>query len=69
MGGRGRGGKRNRTQRRDFKDGRPNEWKRSRPASESHGNSESGWNPFVMESPAYEAFYKASFLNFKGNER
>ena len=63
MGGRGRGNKRNRTQRRDFRDGRPNEWKRSRAASEAtpHPNSEAGWNPFVMESPAFEAFYKVRF--------
>lgn len=63
MRGRGRGGKRNRAAQRhgDFKDARPNEWKRSRhSASQTHANSteQAGWNPFVRESPAFEAFYK-----------
>lgn len=63
MGGRGRGNKRGRTQRRDFRDGRPNEWKRSRPeqsapAAGAPANSEGGWIPFLMESTSFEHFYK-----------
>ncbi|KAG0558875.1 hypothetical protein KC19_10G061000 [Ceratodon purpureus] len=61
MRGRGRGGKRNRGQQRhgdghgdSNKDARPNDWKRSRHDS----GGEPGWNPFVRESPAFEAFYK-----------
>ncbi|KAG6543266.1 hypothetical protein Mapa_015180 [Marchantia paleacea] len=63
MGGRGRGGyrggnKRGRTQRRDFKDGRPNVWKKARPEGEPGPDGERGWQPFVTESQAYEKYYK-----------
>ncbi|KAH9558782.1 hypothetical protein CY35_06G025200 [Sphagnum magellanicum] len=65
MGRRGRdgGNKRGRTQRRDFRDGRPNVWKKSRPEPSSdqpdaQPSSETGWMPFVMESTSFELFYK-----------
>ncbi|KAH8958486.1 hypothetical protein BDL97_06G027000 [Sphagnum fallax] len=65
MGRRGRdgGNKRGRTQRRDFRDGRPNVWKKSRPEPsadqpDAQPSSETGWMPFVMESTSFELFYK-----------
>ncbi|KAL3683712.1 hypothetical protein R1sor_001734 [Riccia sorocarpa] len=62
MGGRGRGGyrggKRGRTQRRDFKDGRPDVWKKQRSEGEGRADAERGWQPFVTESRAYEKYYK-----------
>ncbi|CAK9274340.1 unnamed protein product [Sphagnum jensenii] len=65
MGRRGRdgGNKRGRTQRRDFRDRRPNVWKKSRPEPsadqpDAQPSSETGWMPFVMESTSFELFYK-----------
>ncbi|KAL2635588.1 hypothetical protein R1flu_007067 [Riccia fluitans] len=63
MGGRGRGGyrhgnKRGRTQRRDFRDGRPDVWKKPRAEGEGVADAERGWQPFVTESQAYEKYYK-----------
>ncbi len=72
MGRRGRdgGNKRGRTQRRDFRDGRPNVWKKSRPEPsadqpDAQPSSETGWMPFVMESTSFELFYKVpKFTHF-----
>ncbi|CAM6097710.1 unnamed protein product [Calypogeia fissa] len=69
MGGRGRGGyrggnKRGRTQRRDFKDGRPNVWKKPRPEGEgppsdgAAGSDRPGWETFVLDSSAFETYYR-----------
>ncbi|KAL5206859.1 hypothetical protein ABZP36_035068 [Zizania latifolia] len=69
MGG-GRG-KRGRTQRRHFKQGRENVWKRSpqRPPGAAGGEGDEGrgdgregnpsWQPFATENPAFEDYYKA----------
>ncbi|KAI5067305.1 hypothetical protein GOP47_0017833 [Adiantum capillus-veneris] len=58
MGGRNRGGqKRGRTQRRHFRDGRQDVWKKQRPADDNE-EQRGGWDPFVTESPAFELYYK-----------
>ncbi|XP_024545501.1 tRNA (cytosine(34)-C(5))-methyltransferase [Selaginella moellendorffii] len=56
--GRGKGGKRGRTQRRDFRDGRENVWKKPREQGDGDGDGDGGWAPFVVESPAFEEYYK-----------
>ncbi|MCO5599395.1 hypothetical protein L7F22_053497 [Adiantum nelumboides] len=58
MGGRNRGGqKRGRTQRRHFRDGRQDVWKKQRSADDNE-EKRGGWDPFVTESPAFELYYK-----------
>lgn len=53
MGG-GRGGhKRGRTQRRDFRQGRDNVWKKSR-------DSNPKWEPFATQNSAFDEYYKVS---------
>ncbi|KAJ4833650.1 hypothetical protein Tsubulata_001279 [Turnera subulata] len=69
-GGRGRGN-RSRTQRKHFRDGRENVWKRSKPdpsaeAANVDGNNEKTngnngrgpWQPFATENPAFDEYYK-----------
>eukprot|EP00249_Psilotum_nudum_P015141 c25184_g2_i1 orf=2-310(-) len=59
MGGRNRAGqKRGRTQRRHFRDGRDNVWKKSRSECSQDAANSAGWQPFVKESPMFEQYYK-----------
>lgn len=62
MGGRGRGHKRGRTQRRDFKDGRSNEWKKARVELNATDDGSDallkGWEPFVLENSSFELYYR-----------
>lgn len=74
MGGRNRGGgggggqKRGRTQRRDFKDGRENTWKKkprdlAQPqAEDGRSGGGEGWEPFLTDNPVFQQYYKVSFL-------
>ncbi|KAJ6733592.1 hypothetical protein OIU74_005381 [Salix koriyanagi] len=64
MGGRGRGS-RSRTQRKHFRDGRENVWKRSKSdstSSDPNGNSNSEnkthWKPFSTQNSAFDEYYK-----------
>eukprot|EP00250_Pteridium_aquilinum_P019790 c24573_g1_i1 orf=108-2924(+) len=71
MGGRNRGGqKRGRTQRRHFRDGRQDVWKKPRQEGADDNNDEQqqapqregGWDPFVTESPVFEQYYKKQLI-------
>lgn len=68
MGGRNRGGqKRGRTQRRHFKDGRENAWKKPRGEEDAEGGGPQreaggGWDPFVTESTVFEQYYKKQHI-------
>ncbi|CAL1385339.1 unnamed protein product [Linum trigynum] len=63
MGGRGRGSK-SRTQRKHFRDGRENVWKRSKSDSPADGNSaataavDRSWQPFATQNTAFDEYYK-----------
>lgn len=66
MGGGGRGGRsRARTQRKHFKENRENVWKRSRHDSADSNNS-SGWEPFATQNPAFDEYYKVSYVDCLG---
>lgn len=63
MGGGGRGGRnRARTQRKHFRENRENVWKRSRHES-SDSNTNSGWEPFATQNPAFDEYYKVSYVD------
>ncbi|XP_017229044.1 uncharacterized protein LOC108204226 [Daucus carota subsp. sativus] len=57
MGGRGR---RSRTQRKHFKDGRENVWKRPRSDAQQQEdfNAKKHWEPFATQNPAFDDYYK-----------
>ncbi|CAK9163278.1 unnamed protein product, partial [Ilex paraguariensis] len=60
MGG-GRG--RSRTQRKHFRQGRENVWKRSKVDSQQEqegdaGNSNPPWEPFATQNPSFDEYYK-----------
>lgn len=64
MGGRGRGS-RSRTQRKHFRDGRENVWKRpksdsasSDPNSNNNSENKTHWQPFATQNPAFDEYYK-----------
>lgn len=64
MGGRGRGS-RSRTQRKHFRDGRENVWKRpksdsasSDPNSNNNSENKTHWQPFSTQNPAFDEYYK-----------
>ncbi|KAF9678893.1 hypothetical protein SADUNF_Sadunf07G0083500 [Salix dunnii] len=64
MGGRGRGS-RSRTQRKHFRDGRENVWKRpksdgtsSDPNSNSNSENKTHWKPFSTQNSAFDEYYK-----------
>ncbi|KAI3814028.1 hypothetical protein L1987_18770 [Smallanthus sonchifolius] len=55
----GRGGRSKRTQRKHFRDGRENVWKKkSDPQQENGSNTDDHWAPFVVENAAFEEYYK-----------
>ncbi|KAF2283956.1 hypothetical protein GH714_017571 [Hevea brasiliensis] len=60
-GGRGRGN-RSRTQRKHFRDGRENVWKRAKSHSSSDPNNTSTdnptWQPFATQNQAFDEYYK-----------
>lgn len=66
MGGGGGGRGRSRTQRKHFREGRENVWKRSRseqqpPSSDNNSNNDGGpgpWEPFATQNPAFDDYYK-----------
>lgn len=57
MGGRGR---RSRTQRKHFKDGRENVWKRPRSDAQQQDefNAKKHWEPFATQNASFDAYYK-----------
>ncbi|KAJ6996518.1 hypothetical protein NC653_013194 [Populus alba x Populus x berolinensis] len=64
MGGRGRGN-RSRTQRKHFRDGRENVWKRhksdsasSDPNSNRNSDNKTHWQPFSTQNPGFDEYYK-----------
>ena len=66
MGGRGRGS-RSRTQRKHFRDGRENVWKRpksdsasSDPNSNNNSENKTHWQPFSTQNPAFDEYYKVT---------
>lgn len=61
MGGRGR---RSRTQRKHFKDGRENVWKRPRSDAQQQEdfNAKKHWEPFATQNPAFDDYYKVPSL-------
>ncbi|KAJ8769636.1 hypothetical protein K2173_005239 [Erythroxylum novogranatense] len=56
MGG-GRG-QRSRTQRKHFRDGRENVWKRSKSDNSSSAVDNPPWQPFATQNPAFDEYYK-----------
>ncbi|KAJ1381984.1 hypothetical protein SESBI_44639 [Sesbania bispinosa] len=53
------GGRRSRTQRKHFQQGRENVWKQKRPKPD-HSSANPTWTPFAIENPAFDHYYKAS---------
>eukprot|EP01018_Ginkgo_biloba_P016651 Gb_17436 [translate_table: standard] len=60
------GQKRGRTQRKHFRQGRENVWKKSRPGPSETANEQAGWEPFVTANLAFEEYYKEQAIVPKG---
>jgi multisite-specific tRNA:(cytosine-C5)-methyltransferase len=76
MGGRGRGrGNRSPTQRKHFRDGRENVWKRhksdsasSDPNSNRNSENKTHWQPFTTQSPGFDEYYEVILASLLVNK-